>query len=107
MSNPNNNVALIAPAVFGASFTLIAILVGVAGILVGEIKQAGPLVELVTLEKALLWGVVTLVFLNAWCAFWSLRVIGGNDASQNLFIWPMLFQPWVISFFLLIWVGLV
>lgn len=107
MSNSDGTSKVVAPATLGASLTMVAILIGVAGILVGVIKQAGNLTELVTLERFLLWGVVALVGLNAWCASWSVRAMTKNDVSHALFVAPMWIQTWVIFLGLLIWVGFV
>lgn len=107
MCNSDGTSKVVAPAILGASLTMVAILIGVAGILVGVIKQAGNLTELVRLERILLWGVVVLIGLNAWCVSWSVRAVTKNDVCHALFVAPMWIQTWVIFVGLLIWAGFV
>ena len=94
-----------ATAVFGASLTLIAILVGVVGVLGGEVarmvSRGSP--ELVWRETWLLWGVVGLIGLNAWCATISLASLAKPQIPACLYIWPMYGQPTIIFAGALIW----
>ena len=92
-------------AIFAGSLTLIAILVGVVGILGGEIarmvSRGSP--ELVWRETWLLWGVVALIALNAWCAIISLVSLARPQTPACLYTWPMYGQPAIVFVGVLIW----
>ena len=90
--------------IFSASLTLMAILVGVAGILVGEIGRLKGFPSFAAAERVLVWGVVALLFVNAWCAVWALLSLNGRNVPAGFFVIPMYFQPIVIALGVLIWV---
>ena len=103
MTNPANQDEVVATAVFAASLTLLAILIGVVGVLGGVLGDSQIPSWTKSWELGLTWGAVILGAVNAWCAFWALARLNRKTARTDLFLFPMYVQPILVALGLLAW----